>query len=202
MGTGVSLDTLRAAVATKTSTWTGENGKLTTAIGVVADAEVAWNDAVKVLADATLACQVAAYDKYRETLDTAIGTRDANLAKIKTYLEGQTTPTEGIGARCEKAISNGTMRPKRADSPKICGEGNCCGAARIWMMSGVTAEASWRTIETCAVLGTTKYNYVAPRKPMDLKNPDAVSVDFACIEGAKTLAAAASAIAAAVYMLA
>jgi len=37
---------------------------------------------------------------------------------------------------------------------------------------------------------------------MDTTMPAAVSVGFTCIEGAKTLAAAASALAAAVYMLA
>jgi len=111
------------------------------------------------------------------------------------------TPKPGtIGARCEKALSNGTFREARGDNGG-CGEGNCCGAARVWMESGVTADAAWRTIETCQKSDTKTYNYQPPRAAMATTMPTTQSVKFACIEGAKTLVAAASTIAAAVYML-
>jgi hypothetical protein len=58
------------------------------------------------------------------------------------------------------------------------------------------------TVETCQAVGTTTYDYVPARAPMATTAPTAVSYDFVCIEGAKKLAAAASALATAVYMLA
>jgi len=58
------------------------------------------------------------------------------------------------------------------------------------------------TIETCQAVDTTTYDYVPPRGPMATAAPAAETVDFVCIEGAKKLAAAASALATAVYMLA
>lgn len=109
------------------------------------------------------------------------------------------------GSRCEKALSNGTYRPKRGVEAGTCGgkdSGLCCGAARVWMGSGTTADAAWRTIETCQKEDAETYNYQPPREPMALTMPKTESVPFACIEGAKALAAAASAAAAAVYMLA
>jgi len=83
-----------------------------------------------------------------------------------------------------------------------CAEGNCCGAARVWMASGLTEDAGWRTIETCQSIETTSYNFQPARPPMATTMPATISVAFTCIEGAKKLAAAASAAAAAVYMLA
>lgn len=65
-----------------------------------------------------------------------------------------------------------------------------------------TKDAAWRTIETCQLATATSYMYQPARAPMALTMPTKVSVGFACIQGAKTLAAAASAVAAAVYMLA
>jgi len=108
------------------------------------------------------------------------------------------------GARCEKALSNGTFRPKRGPANSCGGEesGLCCGAARVWMESGTTADAAWRTIETCQLETALTYAYQPPRAPMATTMPAKVTVDFTCIEGAKKLAAAASAVAAAVYMLA
>jgi hypothetical protein len=58
------------------------------------------------------------------------------------------------------------------------------------------------TIETCQAEGTTEWSYVAPRAPMATDPPTAETVDWVCITGAKKLAAAASALATAVYMLA
>jgi len=130
--------------------------------------------------------------------------RAADLKAIKALLEKELTrPAAGTaGARCEKALSNGTYRPARGEL--TCAEGLCCGAARVWMASGGTPDAAWRTIETCQPLDTKKYTYTKARSPMstDLAAARAQEVDFVCIDGAKKLAAAASAVAAAVYMLA
>jgi len=59
------------------------------------------------------------------------------------------------------------------------------------------------TIETCQSNATgTKYTYIPPRAPMATAWPAGTAYAFTCIEGAQNLAAAASALAAAVYMLA
>jgi hypothetical protein len=58
------------------------------------------------------------------------------------------------------------------------------------------------TIETCQSSDTTTYSYVPPRGPMETTAPAADTFPFVCIEGAQKLAAAASALATAVYMLA
>ena len=64
-------------------------------------------------------------------------------------------------------------------------------------------NAAWRTIETCqSEEEGTMYSYQPPRAPMATTMPTKVDYPFTCIEGAKKLAAAASAVAAAVYMLA
>jgi len=109
------------------------------------------------LAEAVLNCQIAAYDKYRSTLEDRMSDRLDDLKEIKTMLENQETPAPGTaGARCEKALSNGTFRPQRG--AMTCGgeeSGLCCGAARVWMPAGTNAagaavqDAMWRTIETC-----------------------------------------------------
>lgn len=159
------------------------------------------------MADAVHECQLAAYDAYREELETQMVQRANDLKTIKELLEAEEVPGKGkAGSRCEKAPSNGTWRPARGET--TCDEGLCCGAARVWMDAGANADgeavanAGWRTIETCQLATATAYDYQPPRAPMQTAMPDTVSVDFMCIEGAHKLAAAASAVAAAVYMLA
>jgi hypothetical protein len=96
-----------------------------------------------------------------------------DLATIKALLEAQTVPAPGTaGARCEKALSNGTWRPARGE--QACDEGLCCGAARVWMTSGATADAAWRTIETCQLETVTSYDYQGPRAPMATTMPATV----------------------------
>jgi hypothetical protein len=170
-------------------------------VAAVGNAETALKEAQEAEDDAVLACQTAAYDDYRTTLEGAMVQRAQDLETIKALLNDQVVPAPGMaGARCEKAISNGTFRPQRGEM--TCAEGNCCGAARVWMESGTTEDAGWRTIETCQALEATTYDYQPARAPMATTMPAKVSVNFTCIEGAKKLAAAASAVAAAVYMLA
>lgn len=131
--------------------------------------------------------------------------RNKDLVAIKALLETELTriPAGAIGSRCEKALSNGTMRPNRSGEVTCGSEDNCCGASRVWMAAGPgTADAMWRTIETCQAATDTSYTYQPARAPLATTMPGTQSVPFTCIEGAKKLAAAASAVAAAVYMLA
>lgn len=128
--------------------------------------------------------------------------RAADLKTIKALVEGLETAAPGTeGARCEKALSNGTFRPARGAG--TCeGENVCCGAARVPITVGKLSEG-WMTIETCGSNAAgTKYQYSPPRPPMQTTATTAVPYDFTCIAGAKKLAAAAGALATAVYMLA
>lgn len=148
-----ALAALRKAVVDDTAAWNAQELllvaaalKVTNQEGTVAAAQMALDKAV---AD----CQVLAYDKYRETLEAEMVQRAADLKKIKELLEAgeAAKPAPGkAGARCEKALSNGTWRPKRGE--QTCDEGLCCGAARIWMDAGAgpnAVDAAWRTVETC-----------------------------------------------------
>jgi hypothetical protein len=111
--------------------------------------------------DAVLACQIAAYDDYRTALEEQMVQRAEDLKTIKALLDEYEEPTPGTeGARCEKALSNGTWRPARGEM--TCeGEDLCCGAARVWMAAGVGAssDAAWMTIETCQKITATTYDY-------------------------------------------
>jgi len=132
-----------------------------------------------------------------ETLQLAQQQREDDLDDILALVTADEEDAPAAGAansRCEKALSNGTFRPSRDET--TCNEGLCCGAARIPQGNVMM------TIETCQAEGTTEYEYVAPRAPMATTAPDPETVPFVCIEGAKKLAAAASALATAVYMLA
>lgn len=202
---GTGLASLRTAVEEAGNNWVSANSDLATLNTNWNNAKIDLAAAEKTLAETTLSCQVAAYDAYRSALEDALATRESNLTTIKDMLEAlPAEPAPGeAGSRCEKALSNGTYRPKRGEEQ--CGgkdSGMCCGAARIWMKVGTTAGSGWRTIETCQLDTTETYGYQPPREPMALTMPAKVEVAFACIEGAKALAAAASAAAAAVYMLA
>lgn len=217
IGDGSTLEALRADVQSKTDDWDLQQLALTNLQGELATAEGELATAKKELAALVLACQVAAYDTYRETLEGKMVQRLADLKAIKTLMEKnlEDTPEPGtVGARCEKALSNGTFRPARGETAcKGTEEAPlCCGASRVWMPAGVSsdqaggvvaqADAMWKTIETCQAADATAYDYQPPRAPMATEMPATVSVGFTCIEGAKKLAAAASAVAAAVYMLA
>lgn len=129
---------------------------------------------------------------------TAIATRAADISTIERLVDEAIAaePARGAaGSRCEKALSNGTFRPKR-NAETICDTGLCCGAARIPKGEAVMI------IETCQTEGTTEYAYQPPRAAMETTAPATVNHPFLCIDGAQKLAAAASALAAAVYMLA
>lgn len=91
-------------------------------------------------------------------------------------------------------MSNGTFRPRRDEA--TCATGLCCGAAKIDVGSAVM------TIETCETEATKEVSYAPPRAPMATTAPAGTMKPWTCISGAQKLAAAASALAAAVYMLA
>jgi len=197
-----SLVALRQSVADDTATWDAQQLILAGLEATVTATKGELTLAEEAVDAAVLACQISAYDAYRTALEAEMEQRAADLKIIKALLETELkTPAPGTaGARCEKALSNGTYRPARGEL--ACDDGLCCGAARVWMESGATADAAWRTIETCQAETDTTYSYQPARAPMATAMPGKVTVDFTCIEGAKKLAAAASAVAAAVYMLA
>lgn len=135
-------------------------------------------DAARIAEDAAvIACQVKAYDAYRSTLEDAMVARNADLVTIKGLITAELTKKEPgtVGARCEKALSNGTFRPSRTkEGEEVCGDPEefCCGAARVWMAAGSDADgapqanAMWRTIETCQTKDTAEYVYTAARAPL------------------------------------
>jgi len=165
-------------------------------------------------ADAIQACERAMFLSYKENLATAISNRADTLEKIKAELDKVAPPARGsgvAGARCEKALSNGTFRPVRqsgaADDIVInsggCGKDLCCGAAVVPQAADATGGGAWQTIETCQAVDTKTYSYQPARAAaLETTLPDPKTYTWTCIEGAQKLAAAASALAAAVYVLA
>jgi len=146
---------------------------------------------------AIIKCQGLEYDKFDKGLKKRIQARATKLSDIETLLDKAITdaPKKGKkGWRCEKALSNGTFRPKRNE--KTCDATLCCGAGKYRKDNLVI------TVETCQAAADKTYNYQPPRAPLATSAPKVISVPFACITGANKLAAAASALAAAVYMMA
>jgi len=124
-----------------------------------------------------------------------VSARKEKIAKIVKLLDDRASPKKGAaGWRCEKALSNGTFR--KARNEKTCAEGLCCGAAKI------TEGNLVMTIETCQTKASTKYEYTKPRTPLATTWTKVADVPFSCISGAQKLVSAASALAAAVYMMA
>merc|ERR1711862_897470 len=63
---------------------------------------------------AIVACQGVKYDAYARTLATADADRATKLKAIAKLIDDKLAPARGkAGARCEKALSNGTFRDKR-----------------------------------------------------------------------------------------
>lgn len=145
---------------------------------------------------ALVACRAARFDQYAAALAGEEQARQDKLDEIEDLIDANPPKAAGtLGARCEKAVSNGTFRPKRNEAT-CTGETVCCGASKIAVGNLIM------TVETCQNDTETSYSYVPPRGPMATAFPTAQSVPFQCIDGAQKLAAAASALAAAVYMLA
>lgn len=85
--TGDSLETLRGLVVSTTSDWTTQNDTLTGLVSDLVQADEDLTEAKNALADAVLACQIAAYNTYRETLEGEMDTRLEDLKTIKQLLE-------------------------------------------------------------------------------------------------------------------
>jgi len=166
--TATALTTPLAALKTLRETADTKTKALETAIAnQTAQANLIKNSAATLATDkaallaAVVACKEAEFDKYKKTLATAEATRAANLKTIEGLVAKAKAdaPARGkAGARCEKALSNGTMRPKRGEG--TCDTGLCCGAAKIPLGKAMM------TIETCQTKETKKYSYAPPRAPM------------------------------------
>jgi len=227
----VTLQSLRETVLSTTEEWNTQQAALVLKEKTRDADKKKWDEAAEKLEDDIEACQIKQYDIYRKTLEKQLAKRRQTLKDISAELAKQGPKKAGTaGARCEKAPSQGRgLNPRitnvqavdgkvpegsMAVAGAVCEMGLCCGAARIWMTSGVTPQAAWKTIETCQPTGTKTYNYVRARLPMEVAVPNAAdlataadktsrqTVAFTCIEGAQRLAAATAALATAVYMLA
>ena len=193
------LADLRTAAADAISALNDGNDLVGDAMTTLEDLSIAYHDLYSDYTDAVVACKVAHFDQYSRAFDAAVTTRASNLSTIGGLIDAELAAIPARGAqhsRCEKAISNGTFRPSRDET--TCDEGLCCGAAVIDIGAGTNM-----IIETCQPEATTEWAYTPPRAPMATVAPTAQDpVAFTCIQGAQKLAAAASALAAAVYMLA
>jgi len=161
-------------------------------------------DALAVLEKARLAtimkCQGLKYDAFYAELQKRLTDRKKKLETIEALLDTQITgaPKKGAaGRRGEKAISNGTFRPTRNE--KTCATGLCCGAAKYTAADNKNLVI---TVETCQTAAAKEYKYQPPRQPLAIAMPATKGVPWACITGANKLASAATALAAAVYLMA
>lgn len=127
------IQSLRDAVKDKTDLWNTQEDEAERLQGLVGDKENELAEAKAATMAATIACEVTAYDSWRATFKSEMEYHVADLETISNMLGANfdALPAIGaVGARCEKAISNGTWRPRAArgrESP--CDEGLCCGAA-------------------------------------------------------------------------
>lgn len=212
-----ALTAARATALTKAGALDSALTALANAQGVADAAQVTRDSAKAAHLAAIVACKEAKFDQYAAALETAKSARTAAMATIETLVDAAEAkrPAAGAaGARCEKAPSNGTRRPARGET--TCATGLCCGAASGALRTGgrataagalvadsvVTQATTTVTIETCQPVAATEYAFRPPRAPMATAEPATVAWAFACIEGAQKLAAAASALATAAYVLA
>lgn len=192
------------ALAGARSNLAGAVSEQAAAIGAVnaKKGEIAAKEAEELTA--ITACEALAYDAYAAALVVAKDERAAKIAKIEKLIdtaEEAAPAAKAAGSRCELAPSNGTMRPGRFQGAEnyVCAAELCCGAAVVPMPGQATTTM---TVETCQPVATETYEWTPPRAPLATEWPAVVSAPFACIDGAKKLAAAVSALAATVYMLA
>jgi hypothetical protein len=81
------LAALRQTVEDDTAAWSAQNDALDGKVQDVLDADNALKAAMGAQADATLACEIAAYDAYRTALEAEQVQRLEDLATIKALLE-------------------------------------------------------------------------------------------------------------------
>lgn len=188
------LATLRGTATTATAALNTKLGNQTAQVALIATAAATLAGEKAKLLAAVVACKETEFDKYKKTLAAAETARASALATIKALVSKAGPAAGKAGARCEKALSNGTGRPKRGE--KTCDTGLCCGAAKV------PVGKAMMTIETCQAKDAKSYDYSPPRAPMQTTPSTSASYTFTCIEGAKNVAATASALAAALYMMA
>lgn len=203
-GPVADLDGLRETAAQALEALVGADGTggSSGAFKIAQDSERNAGEALKQAkaqkATAVAACEAALYDTWAQDLVQAEQNRKKAIEDVEDFLADQVVPARGAqGARCEKALSNGTFRPAR--DAETCAEDLCCAAARIPTGNG------WRTVETCqpeAGEDLTMSWVALPRVALVNELPAPGSYSYTCIQGAQKLAAAATAAAAAVYMLA
>lgn len=145
---------------------------------------------------AVVKCKEDSFDKYTEVKNLAIKDRDAKLIAVEKLIKAP-IPEFTDGGRCEKTYAKGGKRNEKTCRGGSADKPLCCGAATGTAINGATM-----IIEICQEKTKETYSYVGPRAPMATTLPAAVDLPFKCIQGAKKLAAAATAAAAAVYMLA
>jgi len=75
----------------------------------------------------------------------------------------------------------------------LCASGYCCGSAKA---------ADGFEPETCQLIGTSTVVYRPMRAANATSRKPSETLEFSCIEGARKIVASATALAAAVYMLA
>jgi len=151
-------------------------------------------------------CKETKWDAYKATLSAAESAREKDITTITTLLKDRKAKAPKYekgagakGARCDKAMTQGSAGPKRGAGTCQTPETNCCGAAK--KLDAVTGLLM--TVEVCWPKADKKYKYQPPRGPMATTMPATQDDwDFACIEGAKNLVAATAALATAAYMMA
>jgi len=175
--------------------------KAATGLAMAADNARAAYDA------ALLACKTAAWQKYRDALQAADAARGRDIAALRALLKQRAADApkyvDGAGekgARCEKGLSRGDQggRAPRAALSTCKDEADCCGAAK----KADQATGLLVTVEVCWPKESKTYDYQPARAPMAVTMPATEEWAFACIEGAKKLAAATAAVATAAYMMA
>lgn len=141
---------------------------------------------------AVVKCKEDQFDLFTAAMAKAKTDRAANLATIEKLITGKKADFTD-GGRCEKTFA----KPGKRNEKTCRDEKLCCGAA-----TGTAPNGATMVMEVCQDKTKETYSYVGPRLPMATTLPAAVDLPFKCIQGAKKLAAAATAAAAAVYMLA
>jgi len=200
------LRTAATKAATATTTAADDAAKARVIVDAATTGKQAVVDAaVKTLAEKVLACKEKKWDTYKSNLTKAEAQRDTDITAIKKLLKDRADAAPKYvkgagakGARCEKAMTAGSMGPRRG-AQTCTAETDCCGAAK--KLDATTGLLM--TVEVCWPKTEKKYKYQPPRAPMQLKMP-ATEDDwtFACIEGAQKLVAASAALATAAYMMA
>lgn len=92
-------------------------------------------------------------DEYYAALTKA---RTGRITTLEAVIAQETTESTKV-KRCEKPLG---WKKERGDMTKLCGTGNCCGAAKGEVNGAIL------TIEACGATADKTFTYVTPRSPM------------------------------------